>query len=115
MKLEALKLLPAQRAETEENIQQQTANASRPASKMLRPPSTIPSSSRPSSVLDTYQPKEVSTCFNNYHVIPMHNSTAQEHKQGSTHTTRLNLPKGGNVDDTDMETAEIINGTISDL
>ena len=93
VKLEALKLLPAQRAETEENIQQQTANVSRPASEVLRPPSTIPSSSRPSSALGTCQPEEVSTCFNNYHVVPMHNSTAQEHKQGSTHTTGLILPR----------------------
>ena len=43
----------------------------------------------------------------------MHNSTAQDHKQGSTHTTGLILPRGGDVDDTDMEIAEIINGTIS--
>ena len=44
----------------------------------------------------------------------MHNSTAKEHKQGSTHTTGLILLREGNVDDTDMEIAEIINGTISD-
>ena len=81
---------------------------------MLRPPSTIPSSSRPSSALGMYYPKEVSTHFNNYHVVPMHNSTAQEHKQGSTHTTGLILPREGNADDTDMEIAEIINGTVSD-
>ena len=94
MKLEALKLLPAQRAETEQNIRQQTANASRPASEVLRAPSTTPSSSRPSSALGTYQPKEVNTHFNNYHIVPMHNSTAQEHKQGSTHTKGLILPEG---------------------
>ena len=41
----------------------------------------------------------------------MHSSTAQEHKQ---RTTGLILPRGSDVDDRDIEIAEIINGTISD-
>ena len=44
----------------------------------------------------------------------MYNSAAQEHMQGSTHTMGLILPREADVDNTDMEIAEIINGTLGD-
>ena len=53
--------------------------------------------------------REVSTRFSKYHVVPMHNSTAEDGKQN--HTTGLVLPKSDDVDETDLEVTEIVEGT----
>ena len=53
--------------------------------------------------------KEVSTRFNKYHAVPMHNSTAEDGKQN--HTLDLTLPRPEDVDDTDLEVTEIVEGT----
>ena len=55
--------------------------------------------------------KEVSTRFNKYHAVPMHNSTAKDGKQN--HTLGLTLPRPEDVDDTDLEVTEIVEGTLA--
>ena len=49
--------------------------------------------------------REVSTRFNQYHVVPIHNSRAKEGKQG--HMTGLVLARDQDGDKTDLEVAEI--------
>ena len=78
----------------------------RPASIILRPLSTIPLASRPSSALGIQPLREVSTKFSQHHVVPMHNSTAEDGKQG--HTISLVTPQTEDIDVTDMEVAEIV-------
>ena len=55
--------------------------------------------------------KEVSTRFNKYHAVPMHNSTAKDGKQN--HTLGLTLPRPEDIDDTDLEVTEIVEGTLA--
>ena len=109
VRLETLRLYPAQSSKGKEasvSSQQQTATTvKRPASVILRPPSTIPLASRPNSALGI-QLREVSTRFSQHHVVPMHNSTAEDGKQG--HTISLITPHAEDIDITDMEVAEIV-------
>ena len=83
----------------------------RPASAMLRPPSTIPPTSRSNRALGTSVPREVSTKLNQYHVVPIHNSTVEDGKQNQI--TGLTLPRNQDNDETDLEVAEIVVGTAS--
>ena len=83
----------------------------RPASAMLRPPSTILPALRSNSTLGTLVPREVSTKFNQYHVVPIHNSTVEDGKQN--HITGLTLPRNQDNEETDLEVAEIVVGTAS--
>ena len=83
----------------------------RPASVTLRQPSTILPTSRLNSTLDTLVPREVSTKFNQYHVVPTHNSTVEDGKQN--HITELMLPRNQDNDETDLEVPEIVVGTAS--
>ena len=110
VRLETLRFYPARSREEKEasvSSHQQTATmAKRPASVILRPPSTIPSASRPSSALGMQPLREVSTKFSQHHVVPMHNSTAEDGKQG--HTISLVTPQTEDIDVTDMEVAEIV-------
>ena len=55
--------------------------------------------------------REVSTRFSKYHVVPMHNSTAEDGKQN--HTTGLVLPRPEDVYETDLEVTEIVEGTMA--
>ena len=55
--------------------------------------------------------KEVSTRFNKNHAVPIHNSTAEDGKQN--HTLGLTLPRPEDVDDTDLEVTEIVEGTLA--
>ena len=105
-----LKLNPVQSSEDGETSQTLMRTA-RPASATLRPPSTIPPASRPSSVMGTLVSREVSTKFNQYHVVPMHNSTAEDGKQN--HTTGLVIPRNQDSDETDLEVVEIVADTAS--
>ena len=107
VRLETLRLLPARYSEGGETLQlqQQTASKTvRPASMTLRPLSTILPTSRLNSVVGIQTTREVSTRFSKYHVVPMHNSTAEDGKQN--HTTGLVLPRPEDVDETDMEVAD---------
>ena len=108
--LETLRFYPAwSREEKEASVsshQQTATTVKRPASVTLRPPSTIPSASRPSSALGIQLLREVSTKFSQHHVVPMHNSTAEDGKQG--HTISLVTPWTEDIDATDMEVAEIV-------
>ena len=110
VRLETLTFYPAQGSEGKEALvssQQQTATTvKRPASVILRPSSTIPSASRPNSALGIQPLREVSTRFSQHHVVPMHNSTAEDGKQG--HTISLVTPCTEDIDITDMEVAEIV-------
>ena len=110
VRLETLRFYPARGNEGKEasvSSHQQTATTvKRPASIILRPPSTIPSASRPSSALGIQPLREVSTRFSQHHVVPMHNSTAEDGKQG--HTISLVTPWTEDIDVTDMEVAEIV-------
>ena len=110
VKLETLRFYPAWDSKGKEASvlsQQQTATTvKRPASIILRPSSTIPSASRPNSALGIQQLREVSTRFSQHHVVPMHNSTAEDGKQG--HTISLITPRAEDIDITDMEVAEIV-------
>ena len=103
VRLETLRFYPAWGSEGKEvsvSSQQQTATTlKRLASVILRPPSTIPSASRPNSALGIQPLREASTRFSQHHVVPMHNSMAEDGKQG--HTISL-------VDIMDMEVAEIV-------
>ena len=110
VRLETLRFYPAWGSKGKEASvlsQQQTATTvKKPASIILRPPSTIPSASRPNSALGIQQLREVSTRFSQHHVVPMHNSTAEDGKQG--HTISLVTPRTEDIDIMDMEVAEIV-------
>ena len=110
VRLETLRFYPAwSREEKEASVSshQQTATmVKRPASVILRPPSTILSASRPSSALGIQPLREVSTKFSQHHVVPMHSSTAEDGKQG--HTISLITPLTEDIDVTDIEVAEIV-------
>ena len=67
--------------------------------------------SRLNSTLGTLVPREVSTKFNQYHVVPIHNSTVEHRKQN--HIKGLTLPRNQNNDETDLEVAEMVIGTAS--
>ena len=54
---------------------------------------------------------EVSTKFNQYHIVPIHNSTVEDGKQN--HSTGLTIPRNQDSDETDLEAAEIVAGTAS--
>ena len=54
---------------------------------------------------------EVSTKFNQYHVVPMHNSTAEDGTQN--HTTGLVIARNQDSEETDLEVEEIVAGTAS--
>ena len=113
VRLETLRLYPAWGSRGKEALvpsQQQTATTvKRLASVILRRPSTIPSASRPNSVLGIQPLREVSTRFSQHHVVPMHNSTAEDGKQG--HTISLVTPRTEDIDIMDMEVAEIVEAT----
>ena len=83
----------------------------RSTSETLRPPSTIPPASRPNSALGIVITGEVSTKFNQYHIVPIYNSTVEDGKQN--HTTGLTIPRNQDNDETDLEVAEILVGTAS--
>ena len=99
-------------AETSQLQQQIASKTVRPASMTLRPPLTIPPTSRSNSFMGIQTAREVSTRFSKYHVVPMLNSTATDGKQN--HTTGLVLPGPEDVDETDLEVAEIVEGTMAD-
>ena len=110
VRLETLRFYPARGSKGKEasvSFQQQTATTvKRLASIILRPPPTIPSTSRPNSALGLQPPREVSTRFSQHHVVPMHNSIAEDGKQG--HTISLVTPCTEDIDIMDMEVAEIV-------
>ena len=110
VRLETLRFYPiwgSKGKETSVSSQQQTATTvKRPTSVILRPPSTIPSASRPNSALGIQQLREVSTRFSQHHVVPMHNSMTEDGKQG--HTISLVTPHTEDIDVMDMEVAEIV-------
>ena len=83
----------------------------RPTSETLRPSSTILPALRSNSALGIVTPGEVSTKFNQYHIVPIHNSTVECGKQN--HTTGLAIPRNQDNDETDLEVAEIVVGTAS--
>ena len=85
---------------------QTVTTVKRLASIILKPPSTIPLASRPNSALGIQPLREVSTRFSQRHVVPMHNSTAEDGKQG--HTISLVIPCTEDIDIMDMEVAEIV-------
>ena len=51
--------------------------------------------------MGTLVSREVSTKFNQYHVVLMHNSTAEDGKQN--HTTGLVIPTNQDSDETDAQ------------
>ena len=109
VRLETLRLLLARCTEGGETsqLQQQTASKTvRPDSMTLKPPSTIPPTSRLNSAMGIKTTREVSTKFSKYHVVPMHNSTAEDRKQN--HTTGLVLPRPEDVDETNLEVTKIV-------
>ena len=110
VRLETFRLYPAWGSKGKEasvSSQQQTATTvKRLTSIILRPRSTIPSASRPNSALGIQPLREVSTRFSQHHVVPMHNSTAEDGKQG--HTISLVTPCTEDIDIADMEVAEIV-------
>ena len=83
----------------------------RPTSAMLRPPSTILPTLRSNSTLGTLVPREVSNKFNQYHVVPIHNSTVEDEKRNQI--TGLTLPRNQDNNETDLVVAEIVVGTAS--
>ena len=108
IKLEVLKLYPALN-DKEETLQKQS-RLKGPASATLRPPTILPTS-RLNSTLGTLVPRVVSTKFNQYHVVPIHNSTVEDGKQN--HITGLMLPRNQDNNETDLEVAETVAGTAS--
>ena len=110
IRLETLRFYPAWSREAKEasvlSHQQTATTVKRLASVILRPPSTIPLASRPSSALCIQPLGEVSTKFSQHHVVPMHNFTAEDEKQG--HAISLVTPRTEDIDVTDMEVAEIV-------
>ena len=114
VRLETLRLLLARYDEGGEpsQLQQETASKTvRPANVTLRPLSTIPPASRSNSVMGIQTTREVSTRFSKYHVVPMHNSTAEDGKQN--HTMGLALPRSDDMDEADLEVTEIVEGTVA--
>ena len=67
--------------------------------------------SRPSNVMGTLVSREVSTKFNQYHVVPMHNSTAEDGKKN--HSTGLVILRNQDSNETDLEVAKIVASTAS--
>ena len=67
--------------------------------------------SRPNSALGIVILGEVSTKFNQYHIVLIHNSTVDDGKQN--HATGLTIPRNQDNDETDLEVAEIVAGTAS--
>ena len=59
--------------------------------------------------MGTLVSREVSTKFNQYHVVPIHNSTAEDGKQN--HTTGLVILINQDNDETDLKVVEIFAGT----
>ena len=108
--LEVLKLYPAQKDKEGETSQMQP-ELTRSTSETLRPPSTIPPALRANSALGIVILGEVSTKFNQYHIVPIHNSKVDDGKQ--KHTTGLTIPRNQDNDETDLEVAEIVVGTAS--
>ena len=110
VRLETLRLLPARYSEGDKSSQlwQQTV---RLASVTLIPLLMIPLTARLNSVMGVQITKEVSTRFNKYHAVPIHNSTAEDGKQN--HTLSLTLPRPEDLDDMDLEVAEIVEGTLA--
>ena len=110
VRLETLRFYPPWGSEGKEALvssQQQTATTvKRLASIILRPPSTIPPASRPNSALGIQPLREVSTRFSQHHVVPMHNSMAEDRNQG--HTISLVAPCTEDIDIMDMEVTEIV-------
>ena len=110
VRLETLRFYPAWGCKGKEasvlSQQQRATTVKRLASVILRPPSTIPSPARPNSALGIQPLREVSTRFSQHHVVPMHNSTAEDGKQG--HTISLVTPHTEDIDIMDMEVAEIV-------
>ena len=110
VRLKTLRFYPAWGSEGKEALvlsqQQRARTVKRLASVILRPPSTIPSASRPNSALGMQPLREVSTRFNQHHVVPMHNSMAEDGKQG--YTINLVTPCTEDIDIMDMEVAEIV-------
>ena len=117
VRLETLRFYPAwgnKGKEASVSSHQQTATTvKRPASIILRPPSTIPLASRPSSALGIQPLREVITKFSQHHVVPMHNSTAEHGKQG--HNISLVTPWAEDIDVTDMEVAEIVEAVMPSM
>ena len=114
VRLETLRLLPARYSKGGESLQlwqQAASKIARPASVTLRPLSTIPLASRLNSIMGVQITKEVSTRFSKYHAVPMHNSTVEDGRQN--HTLGLTLPRPEDVDDTDLEVTEIVEGTLA--
>ena len=68
---------------------------------------TRPAASRLNSALTTLVPREVSSKFNQYHVVPIHHSTVEDRKKNNT--TGLTLPRNQDSN----EVAEIVAGTAS--
>ena len=110
VKLEVLKLYPAQKDKEGETSQMQP-ELTRSTSETLRPPSMILPALRSNSALGIVILAEVSTKFNQYHIVPIHNSTVEDGKQN--HTTGLTIPRNQVNDETDLEVAEIVAGTAS--
>ena len=110
VRLEILRFYPARGSEGKGALvsshQQMATTVKRLASVILRPLSSIPSASMPNSALGVQLLREVSTRFSQHHVVPMHNSTAEDGKQG--HTISLVNPQTEDIDVTDMEVAEIV-------
>ena len=61
--------------------------------------------------MGTLVSREVNTKFNQYDIVPMHNSTTEDGKQN--HTTGLVILRNQNSDKTDLEVVEIVVGTAS--
>ena len=57
----------------------------------------IPPALRSNSALDIVIPGQVSTKFNQYHVVPIHHSTVKDGKQN--HTTGLTIPRNQDNDE----------------
>ena len=53
----------------------------------------------------------LSTKFNQYHIVPIHNSTVEGRRQN--HTTGLTIPRNQDNDETDLEVPEIVVGAAS--
>ena len=110
VKLEVLKLYPIQKDKERETSQMQP-ELTKSTSETLRPPSTILPPSRSNSALGIVILGQVSTKFNQYHVVSIHNSTVEDGKQN--HTTGLTIPRNQDNDETDLEVAAIVVGTAS--
>ena len=110
VKLEVLKLYPTQKDKEWETSQMQP-ELTRSTSETSRPPSMILPALRSNSALGKAIPGEVSTKFNQNHIVPIHNSTVEDGKQN--HATGLTISRNQDNDETDLEVAEIVAGTAS--